>query len=459
MMTAVISKDGKPLMPTYNIRKVRRMLKDGRAVICGHNPFAIRLMYDLKTNTQPVEITEDTGYANIGLSLKSEKHEFVSREYKLLPDEKKHHQAQKRLRNGRRNRKRYRKPQPKRAKCSRRKQKDWLAPSLKNKADRHIDLIEHYVKYFPITRATLEMGQFDTAVLSAVNQGKPVPEGLAYQYGPEYGFDTLREAVFARDKYRCVCCKKGIKEGKILVLHHRGYRLGDRSNRMSNLATVCLEDHSPSEHKPGGKMWNLPKDGGSMAPTAFMNTVKWYIYDKVKALGIPVSITYGAVTKRERLDRNISKSHANDAYCIGSFHPKHRANTEYYSKRRRNDRRLQKFYDAKYVDIRDGRTKKAAELGCNRTKRSVLRNNPKNLRPYRGKKVKKGYSSIRRGRHSIRAGDVVLYEGKKYEVKTSRFKEDKKRGKYENIEFKPKSAQVSADQVRVLRHVGGWVQV
>ena len=108
MMTAVLSKDGKPLMPTYNIKKVRRMLKNGKAKIIGHDPFTIQLQYESETNTQPVELTEDTGYQNIGLSIKSEKHEFVSREYKLLPDEKKRHQAQKRIRTTSRNRMRYR---------------------------------------------------------------------------------------------------------------------------------------------------------------------------------------------------------------------------------------------------------------------------------------------------------------------------------------------------------------
>lgn len=460
MMTAVLSKDGRPLMPTYNIRKVRRMLKNGKAKIIGHNPFTIQLQYESETNTQPVELTEDTGYLNIGLSVKSEKHEFVSREYKLLPDEKNKHQAQKRIRTARRNRKRYRRPMSKREKCSRRKQKNWLAPSLRNKADRHVDLVKRFMKLFPVTSVVLEMGQFDTAVLSAVNQGLPVPEGLAYQHGPKYGFDTLREATFARDRYRCVCChRSAIKDKITLVIHHRGYRKGDRSNRLSNLASVCTDHHTPAEHKKGGKLWDLPKDGGSLAPASFMNAVKWYIYGCVSELGIKTAITYGAVTKRERLDRNIVKSHSNDAYCIGEFHPKHRAHTEHYRKRRRNDRCLQRFYDAVYVDMRTGKTVKASELGCNRTKRKVSRSNERNLRPYRGKKVKAGYNSIRKGRHSLQAGDIVQYKGRRCEVKTVRFKENKKLGRYETVEFKPVSSQVYLKDVRVLRRSGGWVQV
>ena len=93
------------------------------------------------------------------------------------------------------------------------------------------------------------------------------------------------------------------------------------------------------------------------------------------------------------------------------------------------------------------------------TKRKVPRNNERNLCPYRGKKVKAGYNSIRKGRHSLQAGDIVQYKGRRYEVKTVRFKENKKLGRYETVEFKPASSQVYLKDVRVLRRSGGWVQV
>ncbi|MDY6279703.1 MAG: RRXRR domain-containing protein [Roseburia faecis] len=82
----MLAADGSPLMPTYNIRKVRRMLKDGRAVTTGHKPgFTIRLAYALPDqkapHTQKVELCEDTGYQHIGVSAKSAKHEYVHLEF------------------------------------------------------------------------------------------------------------------------------------------------------------------------------------------------------------------------------------------------------------------------------------------------------------------------------------------------------------------------------------------
>lgn len=58
-------------MPTFRLGKVRRLLKDGKAKIVKHHPFTIQLLYDSKTNTQPIEICEDVGYNYIGISAKA----------------------------------------------------------------------------------------------------------------------------------------------------------------------------------------------------------------------------------------------------------------------------------------------------------------------------------------------------------------------------------------------------
>ena len=46
MYIYVQAQDAAPLMPTRRAGKVRRMLRDGKAVIVSHTPFTIRLMYD-----------------------------------------------------------------------------------------------------------------------------------------------------------------------------------------------------------------------------------------------------------------------------------------------------------------------------------------------------------------------------------------------------------------------------
>lgn len=70
----VLAEDGMPLMPT-DIRHASRLLKRKEAVIAGHRPFTIRLTRHSEKNVQPVEVCCDAGYAHIGISVKSEKHE------------------------------------------------------------------------------------------------------------------------------------------------------------------------------------------------------------------------------------------------------------------------------------------------------------------------------------------------------------------------------------------------
>ena len=147
--------------------------------------------------------------------------------------------------------------------------------------------------------------------------------------------------------------------------------------------------------------------------------VRWNMYNKLKesAPDINLHITYGAMTKLKRRDLNVKKSHSNDAYCMGEFHPKHRADFRHYKKCRRNNRVLSKFYDAKYIDLRDGKVKSGSQLSCNRTNRRELRNSDKNERIYRGQKVSKGKTVIRKQHYQYRPGDYVWYENTKYVVK------------------------------------------
>ena len=288
MLVYVLSADGSPLMPTTNIRKVRHMLKDGRAVIAGHKPgLTIRLTYALPEQEAPriqdTELCMDTGDHHIGLSVKSEKHEFVHAQYDLLPDEKKRHDACRKYRRTRRGRKRYRKARF----DNRRKPEGWLAPSIKNKVERHAGLVKTYRAVLPVTDVVLETARFDTQLLEAEQRAKAgetvsVPKGKDYQHGPKFKLVNLREAVFTRDGYHCRICGKGPEDGAILHVHHALYWKGDHTDRMSGLLTVCDKCHTPANHKKGGKFFGLKPSVRSMAGAAFMNTIRWRILALVR---------------------------------------------------------------------------------------------------------------------------------------------------------------------------------
>ena len=395
----------------------------------------------------------DTGYEHIGVSICTEKREIVHEQYDLLTNETEHHNDQRKYRRARRNRNtRYRAPR-----FNNRKgmiTKDGFAPSIRNKRDRHVDIYKAYVSVMPITNAVFEMGQFDTQVLKAVEEGRPLPEGTDYQHGERYGTETLREAVFTRDNYKCIICGRGIKEHAILHVHHVGFWKGDRTNRMANLATVCEKCHTGKNHKPGGALYGIEPKMKTLKEATFMTMVRFDMFKRIKEIAPDVEchITYGAKTKLSRKDLGIKKSHANDAYAMGKMHPKWRAELKHYKKRRRNNRILEKFYDAKIIDARTGEKVSGADLGCGRTKRNIPRDNDQNLRVYRGQTVTKGRRTVRRTRYPLQSGSIVKYKGQKYMTGgLSHY------GSMVSLHGIKK--QVKASMVQVLSLPSGWLRV
>lgn len=220
---------------------------------------------------------------------------------------------------------------------------------------------------------------------------------------------------------------------------------------MSNLITICTDCHTPAAHQPGGALYEWKPKLKTFRGAAFMNTVKWYIYDNLKE-DFPgmVHLTYGSVTKRERNRRNIEKSHANDAYCIGEFRPKHRCHTAYYKKVRRHNRILTKFYDSQWIDRRDGSVKKEKQLPNGRVSRSHKKDT-ENLRVYRKKRISKGYYSLRSERYPLQPGDTVIYKGQVYTVD-----EAKNNGEAVKICNAAKTCNPSVASVKRIHRSDGW---
>lgn len=456
MQTAVnvISKNGKRLMPTFRFGKVRHLLKSGKAVIVNHEPFTIQLTYETTEYVQEIEICVDAGYQHIGVSVKSEKAEYVSQQYDLLKDEKKRHDDCRANRRTRRNRLRYRAPRFN----NRNKPEGWFAPSIQNKYEVHLNIIDRFMKVMPITRIVIETAQFDIQVLDAIEHGLPIPEGEGYQRGERYGIETLREAVFMRDHHTCQICKKGLNDGKILRVHHALFWKGRHADRLSELITVCTDCHTPANHQPSGKLWGITlKRSGNYSAESFMNIVRKKLYFTLRDRYQEAQVfsTDGVSTKCSRHDLKIDKSHVNDAFAMGWFHPKIRTEPEYYSKRRRNNRVLEKFYDAKVIDIRTGKKVTGKDLGCERTNRKEKRNSEKSLRKYRGQKITKGRRFIRRNRYEYQPGTVVLIDNKKRIVTACHCNGASNQIQTKGLEPK----DVSVKKCKILIYSNGWKRI
>ena len=329
MVVYVQDMNGKSLMPTKRLGWVRRALRDGKAVVVERCPFVIRLTYATTDYTQPITLGIDAGTVHVGLSVTSAKEELFAEEVVLRKDIVDLISSRREARRTRRNRLRYRK-----SRFSNRKKKDgWLAPSVKQRIDAHLKAIEDVHHILPITKIIIEVAQFDTQKIK-----NPDISGTEYQQGEQLGFWNVREYVLARDGHKCQCCK-GKSGDKILNVHHIESRKTG-GNSPGNLITLCETCHK-GYHR--GEVYLKIKRTTSLRDAAMMGIMKWRLYDKLKSRYPDVSMTFGYITKYNRIRNDIEKSHTSDAFVI-SRNLKAKMLSCYYlvRKTRRHNRQIHK---------------------------------------------------------------------------------------------------------------------
>ncbi len=393
MKVFVLNQHGRALMPTTP-RKARLLLRDGKATIHSRKPFTIQLTHGATGYTQDITLGVDAGYQTIGFSAVTDKEELVGGEVEMLKGQRERNEERTMYRRQRRNRLRYRKPRF----DNRRKPDGWLAPSIQHKLDTHTRLIESLCKVMPVTYIIIETANFDIQGIK-----NPDIEGVGYQSGDQTGFWNLREYILYRDHHRCQNpeCKG---RSDVLQVHHLGYWKGDSSDRPDNLITLCTKCHTSANHKAGKLLYGWQPKLKSYRPETFMSTVRWRLINHFDAVN-----AYGYQTKSARIKLGLEKSHHNDAFVIACGVNQRRVQPIYIKQRRRNNRSLERFYDAKYIDSRTGQ--KASGQDLSRGRRTRNRNlNSANLRLCRAHKVAKGKRTIRRQRYALQPGDIVLHE-------------------------------------------------
>lgn len=329
MIVYVQDINGKSLMPTKRLGWVRRSLRDGKAVIVERCPFVIRLTYITANYTQPITLGVDAGTIYIGLSATSTKEELFAEEVVLRKDITDLILSRKEARRTRRNRLRYRKPRF----SNRRMDKGWLAPSVRQRIDAHLKSIEDVHFILPITKIIIEVAQFDTQKIK-----NPDISGEEYQQGEQFGFWNVREYVLARDGHKCQCCKGKSRDNMLNVHHIESRKTG--GNSPGNLITLCETCHK-AYHR--GEIRFKVKRTTSLRDAAVMGIMKWRLYDELKSRYPDVSMTFGYVTKYNRIRNNIEKSHISDAFTI-SKNLKAKMLSYYYlvRKTRRHNRQIHK---------------------------------------------------------------------------------------------------------------------
>ena len=302
MKVFVLSKEGRPLMPTTPCR-ARHLVKAGEAVVAKASPFTIRMAIETTMEVEPVTLGVDAGSKHVGLSASTEAEELFRAEVTLRDDIPRLMTARRQSRRTRRSRLRYR---PERF-DNRKRPKGWLTPTMETKVRTHENVIDKVCSILPVSRIVIESASFDIQRIK-----DPGIEGEEYQQGEQLGYENVKAYVKSRDGFRCRSC--GSRDH--LEVHHIRQRKDGGSDSPDNLVTLCHGCHR-AWHEGKKDMVTLSADPGFKAATE-MSTMRRFVLVRVRKAhpDIPVEETYGHVTNHVRKSLGLEKSHSNDAFCI-----------------------------------------------------------------------------------------------------------------------------------------------
>ena len=331
----VLNMRGQPLMPC-SPPKARKLLRAGKAVPVRRTPFVIQLTVPTGETKQPITLGVDAGYKHVGLSATTAKEELLASEVELRQDVTGLLSDRLALRRARRNRK-TRCRAPRFDNRVRSKHKGWLAPSVENRIQAHISRIEAVCRVLPITKIVIETASFDIQKIK-----NPEVEGTDYLQGEQLGFWNVREYVLFRDGHVCQACK-GRSKDLILNVHHIESRKtgGDAPG---NLITLCEACHKAYH---AGKLKQFsPRRGASFRAETFMGIMRWTVLNRLRERHpeLPVTNTYGYLTKHKRIVAGLPKTHCADAFCIaGVLDAKRRGEYLFQKQTRRHNRQIHKL--------------------------------------------------------------------------------------------------------------------
>ena len=328
----VIDTDKRPLDPIHPAQ-ARQLLKNGKAAIFRKFPFTIVLKESRPDEpVQSLRIKIDPGAKFTGIAILNDttgevvfaaelQHRGFAIKESLL--------SRKQLRRSRRNRKtRYRQP-PKhewvrkgnKQPCPKQRRDGWLPPSLLSRVHNIDTWVKKLSKYANITAISQELVKFDTQIMQ-----NPEIQGDEYQQGTLAGYETRQYLLEKWGRDCAYCGKPGLK----LQVEHIHPRAKGGSNRISNLTLSCescnqkkgTKDIKDFLKKDPDKLKKiLAQAKKPMADTAAVNATRFKLWETLKATELPVEIGSGGLTKFNRTNQNLEKTHWIDAACVGKSTP------------------------------------------------------------------------------------------------------------------------------------------
>jgi 5-methylcytosine-specific restriction endonuclease McrA len=310
-----------PLNPIHSAQ-ARQLLRNKKAAIYRQFPFTIILKEsrpDLPVS--PLRLKIDPGAKFTGMALVNDSTGEV-----VFAAELKHRgfairdalTSRRQLRRSRRARKtRYRQPRFLNKTCP----EGWLAPSLQSRVENIKTWVERLRKLTPIEAISQELVRFDMQLMA-----NPDIQGQEYQQGTLAGYET-REYLLEKWGRQCAYC--GVKDVPFQVEHIHPRAKGG-SNSIINLTLSCekcntkkgTKDIKDFLKKDPSKLEKILKQAKRpLADAAAVNTTRTALLKVLKATRLPVERGSGGLTKFNRSQQQLEKTHWIDAACVGKLTP------------------------------------------------------------------------------------------------------------------------------------------
>jgi hypothetical protein len=175
--------------------------------------------------------------------------------------------------------------------------------------------------FVPIQSLSIELVKFDTQKMT-----NPEIKGKEYQQGELAGYE-VREYLLEKYQRKCVYCGK---ENVPLQVEHVLSRAKGGTNRVSNLVIACKDCNQRKGSQDVTEfLKNKPEllkkiVAGLKRPlkdASAVNATRWCLYNRLKEFGLPVEVGSGALTKFNRSQQGLPKTHWLDAVCVGEITP------------------------------------------------------------------------------------------------------------------------------------------
>lgn len=311
----VVDAEKHPLDPIHP-GHARRLLKQRKAAVFRRYPFTL-ILKESASEAKPhgLRLKIDPGSKITGLAILNDATGVVIWAADLT------HRGQrvcKRLadraavrRNRRARKTRYRKPRF----ANRCRKPGWLPPSLESRIANVMTWVARLRRLCPIVALSQELVRFDTQLMQ-----HPEISGIEYQQGTLAGYE-LREYLLEKWHRQCAYCQATQVP---LQIEHIYPRARGGSDRASNLTLACEPCNTAKGTMTAAEFGHPEVQAQAKYPlrdAAAVNATRWALYQRLKAIGLPVEVGTGGRTKWNRTMRHLPKTHWLDAACVGISTP------------------------------------------------------------------------------------------------------------------------------------------